>query len=109
LEAILRHRSIVLLVFIIVAAATVKMFAIVPKGFIPDQDNDALTITLRAAQGTSFDEMVDNIKKMAAVVIKHPYVEDFFATTGGNAGSMNVARLSAVLTPRKTRPLTAAQ
>jgi hydrophobe/amphiphile efflux-1 (HAE1) family protein len=109
LAATLRHRFAVLMVFIIVAAATVKMFAIVPKGFIPDQDNDALTITLRAAQGTSFDEMVEDIKKIAAVVIKHPYVEDFFATTGGNAGSMNVARLSAVLTPRKTRPLTATQ
>jgi len=109
LAATLRHRFAVLMVFIIVAAATVKMFAIVPKGFIPDQDNDALTITLRAAQGTSFDEMVEDIKKVAAVVIKHPYVEDFFATTGGNAGSMNVARLSAVLTPRKTRPLTATQ
>ncbi len=109
LETTLRHRVAVLIVFVGVAAATVKMFAIVPKGFIPDQDNDALTITLRAAQGTSFDEMVDDIKKIAAVVIKHPYVEDFFATTGGNAGSMNTARLSAVLTPRKSRPLTAVQ
>jgi hydrophobic/amphiphilic exporter-1 (mainly G- bacteria), HAE1 family len=109
LEVTLRHRRLVLALFLVLAGAAVEMFVIVPKGFIPDQDNDALSINLRAPQGTSFDEMVEDVKKIAAVVIKHPYVEDFFATTGGNAGSMNTARLSAVLTPRKTRPLTAAQ
>ena len=35
------------------------MFGIVPKGFIPDQDNDSLNVNLQAAQGTSFYDMVE--------------------------------------------------
>ena len=46
-------------VFVAVLVGTVRMFGVVPKGFIPDQDNDSLNINLRAAQGTSFYEMVD--------------------------------------------------
>ena len=42
-----------------VLVATVQMFGIVPKGFIPDQDNDTLNVNLRAAQGTSFYDMVE--------------------------------------------------
>ena len=38
-------------VFVAVIIATVQMFNVVPKGFIPDQDNDSLFVNLRAAQG----------------------------------------------------------
>ena len=51
--------SVMLGVFVAVLVATVEMFGIVPKGFIPEQDNDQLNCQLRAAQGTSFYEMVD--------------------------------------------------
>ena len=47
-----------LVVFVAVLAATVAMFGVVPKGFIPDQDNDSLNVNLQAAQGTSFYDMV---------------------------------------------------
>ena len=109
LAAVLRHRAAMLTVALAVPFATAVTFGSVPKGFIPDQDNDALNITVRAAQGTAFDELVDDLRKVAAVVIRHPNVEDFFMTTGGNAGAMNVGRLSVVLTPRRMRSLTAAQ
>ena len=59
LRLTLRHRPAMLLVFVAVLAATVRMFGIVPKGFIPDQDNDSMNINLRAAQGTSYFEMVE--------------------------------------------------
>src|SRR6058998_1937922 len=38
LGAVLRHRPVMLLVFAAVLAATIAMYRIVPKGFIPDQD-----------------------------------------------------------------------
>jgi len=95
-------------IFVAVLAATVQMFIIIPKGFIPDQDNDTMNINLRAAQGTSYYEMVAYAKRVADVVNKNPYVDTFFVSTGGN-NSMNTARLNVQLTPRRTRPLTAAQ
>src|SRR5207249_7650999 len=39
----------------------------------------------------------------------NPYVDSFFASTGGGFGSMNVARFNLQLTPRRSRPVTAAQ
>jgi len=85
------------------------MFAIVPKGFIPDQDNDSMNINLRAAQGTSYFEMVKSARQVAEIVSRSPYVDTFFVSTGGGTSAMNTARLNIQLTPRRTRPLTAAQ
>jgi len=109
LGLVLRHRVVMLVVFLAVLAGTVEMFAIVPKGFIPDQDNDTLNINLRAAQGTSYYEMVEDAKKVAEIVRRNPYVDTFFVSTGGNFGSMNTARLNVQLVPRRRRPLSAAQ
>src|SRR4051812_9239196 len=39
---VLRHRFAMLVVFVLVGVATVKMYNIVPTGFIPDQDNDSM-------------------------------------------------------------------
>jgi hydrophobic/amphiphilic exporter-1 (mainly G- bacteria), HAE1 family len=105
----LRHRPIMLGLFVAVLAATVGMFVIVPKGFIPDQDNDSMNINLRAAQGTSYAEMVTSARKVADIVSRNPYVDTFFVSTGGGTSAMNTARLNIQLTPRRTRPLTAAQ
>ena len=107
LGLVLRHRLVMFAVFVAVPIATVEMFGIVPKGFIPDQDNDLMNVNIRAAQGTSFAEMVDSAKKVSDVVIKNPYVYDFFLNVGG--GSMNTAALSLTLTPRADRPVTATQ
>jgi HAE1 family hydrophobic/amphiphilic exporter-1 len=109
LAIVLRHRPVMLGVFVAVLAATVAMFEIVPKGFIPDQDNDSLNVNVQAAQGTSYYDMVQNLSKVAAVINANPYVDTFFASTGGGFGSMNMARFNVQLTPRRNRPLTAAQ
>ena len=109
LGIVLRHRPVMMGVFVAVLAATVAMFEIVPKGFIPDQDNDTLNVNVQAAQGTSYDEMVQNAGKIAAIINANPNVDTFFASTGGGFGSMNMARFNVQLTPRRTRPLTAAQ
>jgi HAE1 family hydrophobic/amphiphilic exporter-1 len=86
----------------------------VPKGFIPDQDNDNLFINLRAAQGTSFYEMTGAALRVAEIVKNNPYIDSFMVNTGGGgnggyANGMNQARLMVNLVPRATRPLSAQQ
>jgi HAE1 family hydrophobic/amphiphilic exporter-1 len=108
LAVVLRHRAVMLAVFVGVILATVGMFGIVPKGFIPDQDNDSLNVNVQAAQGTSYYEMVNYVGKIAAVIGANPYVDTFFASTGGGFGSMNQARFNVQLTPRRNRPIAAA-
>jgi len=107
LGIVLRYRAVMLAVFIGVLAEAVHMYGVVPKGFIPEQDNDSLNVTVRAAQGTSFDQMVASARPVADVVIKNAGVYDFFLNLSGNP--MNTASMAVTLTPRKTRPLSATQ
>ena len=113
LGVVLRHRPWMLAAFVAVSALTIEMFGVIPKGFIPDQDNDQLAVTLRAEQGTSFDQMVGYMKKVAEIVNRNPVVQSFPIVTGGfggGAGSMNVARIPILLlTPRRQRLVTSAQ
>jgi HAE1 family hydrophobic/amphiphilic exporter-1 len=109
LNRVLRHRTAMLVVLAVVLMLTIEMFAVVSKGFIPDQDINAMNVTLRAAQGTSFATMVKYAQQVGDLVVRNPNVEDSFVTTGGTVGSMNTARLSVVLLPRSARKLTAAQ
>src|SRR5476649_323830 len=75
LAIVLRHRVVMLGVFVAVAVYTVHMFNIIPKGFIPDTDNDTLNINLLAAQGTSFYEMIGYAKRVATLVNANPNVD----------------------------------
>jgi hydrophobic/amphiphilic exporter-1 (mainly G- bacteria), HAE1 family len=110
LALVLRHRAVMLAVFVAVLLATVKMFGVVPKGFVPEQDNDSVSINLRAAQGTSYYEMTDYALRAADIVNRNPYVDAVMVSSGfGPGGGSNQSRLDTQLVPRKKRPLTAQQ
>ena len=110
LRLALNHRAVMIVVFGLVVWATVHMFGIVPKGFIPDSDNDALFVNMRAAQGTSYYEMVGMTEKVADLLNRNPYVDAMMVNTGGGAANgMNQSRVNIQLTPRATRPVSASQ
>jgi HAE1 family hydrophobic/amphiphilic exporter-1 len=106
LRLVLRHRRVVLGAFVAVLVATVEVFGIVPKGFIPDTDNDTLSVNLQTAQGTSFYEQVGYTQRIADLIRQNPYVVAQMANAGGGGfgGGFTIQ-----LTPRATRPLTAQQ
>jgi len=106
---VLRHRAMMLAVFVAVLMATVGMYGVVPKGFIPDQDNDSLNVNVQAAQGTSYYDMVNYVNRIAGILNANPYVDTFFASTGGGFGSMNQARFNLQLKPRRQRPISASE
>jgi HAE1 family hydrophobic/amphiphilic exporter-1 len=111
LALVLRHRVVMLAVFVAVAAATVHMFRIIPTGFIPDQDNDSMFVNLQAAQGTSYYDMAKWTQQVADVVIRNKYVDSFNAGVGGGPGGFggNNGRIMVQLVPRAQRDLTAQQ
>jgi HAE1 family hydrophobic/amphiphilic exporter-1 len=106
LRLILRHRLAVLGAFVLVLAATVEVFGVVPKGFIPDTDNDTLSVNLQTAQGTSFYEQVGYVQRIADLIRPNPYVVAQMANAGG--GGMG-GGFTIQLTPRATRPVSAQQ
>jgi len=114
LKLVLRHRVAMLVVFVAVLGATVRMFGIIPTGFIPDQDNDSMFVNLQAAQGTSYYDMSKWTQQVADIVIGNKYVDSFLASVGGGpggggGGSANNGRLMVQLVPRAQRDLSAQQ
>lgn len=108
---VLRHRPVMVGVFFAVLIATAYLYVIVPKGFIPDTDNDAMNVQTEAAQGTSFYQMVQYQQKVSEIISQDPNVDSIMSSTGGGGGfgSYNTGRMNVVLKPRRQRALTVNQ
>jgi hydrophobic/amphiphilic exporter-1 (mainly G- bacteria), HAE1 family len=99
LRIALRYRATTMLASAAVLVATIYLFLITPKGFLPDEDTGQIFVFTEGAQGISFDGMVQHQQALNQVVVKMPWVDSFMSTAaGGNAG-----RIFIRLTPRKTR------
>lgn len=110
LQWVLRHRPVMLGVFVCVLGATVYLFQIVPKGFVPEMDSDRLQITTEAAQGTSYQRMVQLQQRVNEILRSEPGIDNVMSSTGGNFGtSSNQGRGWVNLTPRSQRPKSAQQ
>ncbi|MBZ5587272.1 MAG: multidrug efflux RND transporter permease subunit [Acidobacteriia bacterium] len=104
----LRHQTVVMATAVAITVATVGLFVIVPKGFIPSEDTGQIFGFTEAAEGVSFDEMVRHQKAIAEVVKADPNAESFMSSAGGRAGfGSNVGIVFIRLTPRSKRTLSA--
>jgi len=106
LHWVLAHRPVMILTFFAVIGATAYLYFAVPKGFIPDTDNDAFNVNMQAAQGTSYFQMIRYGERVANIVVKDPDIESFFMRTGGGGGSANWGNLNVNLKPRRERKAT---
>src|SRR5580698_2612544 len=74
LQVVLRFRMATMVIGLLVLAGTIQLFMIIPKGFIPDQDTDQLSVFLEGAQGTSFPQMARYQEMVSNVVRQDPDV-----------------------------------
>jgi len=106
LHWVLAHRPVMLVTFLAVIGATAYLYVVVPKGFIPDTDNDQFNVNMQAAQGTSYYQMIRYGERVANIALQDPDIESFFMRTGGNGGSANYGQLNVNLKPRRQRQAT---
>lgn len=107
---VLQHRPVMVGVFFVVLIATGYLYVIVPKGFIPDTDNDQFSVTSEAAQGTSFYQMAQYQQKVSDIIRNDPNVDSIMSSCGGSGwGSANTGRMMVQLKPRRQRQLTVNQ
>jgi HAE1 family hydrophobic/amphiphilic exporter-1 len=85
-----------------ILAGTVVLFTVVPKGFIPNDDQGFISGSTEGIEGSSFTEMVSHQRQVAAIVAQDSSVEHFMSSVGG--GTMNQGRLMLRLKPRGQRP-----
>src|SRR5262245_6918596 len=99
---VMEHRRVALLFSLVILVGTVGLFAIIPKGFIPSQDNGNMFATTETAQGTSFDDMVAHQKAVAAIIAQDTNVAGFMSAVGGSStiSGTNQGRLFMGLPPR---------
>ncbi len=107
----LRHRRSVMAFSAVVVALMVFVWTLVPKGFIPSEDTGQLFCPTEAAEGASFDAMVNYTRRLAEVARQNPNVEAFMAAAGGGAAARgaNTGTLFLRLKPRSERDETADQ
>ena len=109
LELVMKHRLTTMVVSGLVLVATVYLFMVIPKGFIPSEDTGQINATTEAAQDISFDSMVKHQQAAAAIVRQDPNVESFMSSVGagGPNSTANNGRFLIHLKPRDERKLSA--
>jgi HAE1 family hydrophobic/amphiphilic exporter-1 len=105
LRWVLAHRVTTLVFSLLILAATVWLFMIVPKGFIPNEDQGQIFINLEGAQGIGFDELVKKQLVAANIVMKEPGVATFFSSAGSR-GANNTGIISIRTVPKSERTVT---
>jgi hydrophobic/amphiphilic exporter-1 (mainly G- bacteria), HAE1 family len=102
---VMKHHVTTFVASLIVLYATIHMFGLVPKGFIPSEDTGQMLINTEGAEGVSSKQMMVYQQQLAAIVAKDPNVESFFSSIGigGNSVTGNSGRIFVKLKDRNER------
>lgn len=98
----LRHQSVALLALAGSIALTIILFALLPKGFLPQQDTGQLQGFIRGDDGASFQSMQPKIEQYRRLLVNDPAIADVIGTSGGGTGVSN-GRLLVRLKPLSER------
>ena len=106
LKVVLRHPRFTFMTFLATVVFTGYLFYVIPKGFIPNEDTGQVFAFTEASQDISFEGMMEHQQKVAAIVGKQPYVQQFFSAIGASGPSvvMNTGRIFMRLKPARERP-----
>jgi HAE1 family hydrophobic/amphiphilic exporter-1 len=109
LRFVLKHRLLTIIGSLVILLATVWLFNAVPKGFIPSEDQDQISVNIEAAQGIGFPDLVRHQQAAMNIVMADKNVAGFFANAGAGRGASNTGMISIRLVPKKTRSKSADQ
>ena len=107
----LRFHVVPMALSIALLFGTGYLFMLVPKGFLPSEDQGRFNISVEAAQGIGFDEMVRHQLQVAEIVSKDPNVAAYSNNVGGGprGGALNTGQITVDLKPRSERKLSVDQ
>jgi len=85
--------------------ATVGLFIIIPKGFLPEEDQNFLYGQTEAVQGVAFSSLKAHQQQVAAVILQDPDVRAFMSRCGasGMTVTSNTGMVALSLKPREER------
>jgi len=105
---VLRHQALMLSVTLLTMAATTILYAVIAKGFFPQQDTGRISGSIVADQDTSFQSMRGRMLALANTVKSDPAVDAVMAFNGGGFGrALNTGNMFITLKPLAERRLSA--
>ncbi|MBD2412351.1 acriflavine resistance protein B [Nostoc calcicola FACHB-389] len=109
LKKSLKYHRTTMMISGAILLATIYLFIVVPKGFVPNADVGQITATTQASEDISFDEMVKHQQAVAAIAYRDPNIDSINSSVGagGPNASANSGRLLIELKPRHERHLSA--
>ena len=110
LQWVIRYRWVTIGVFFVMLGATVWLFGVVKKGFIPETDIDQLQVSTEMQQGTSFEAMSRYQRRVLETMMQEPLIDGMMSNVGGGmfGASSNRGNMWVQLKPRTERKESAA-
>jgi multidrug efflux pump len=105
LQVALRHPRLTMLVLAATVVLNIYLYAVVPKGFFPQQDTGRLSGSIVADQSISFQAMSQKLSDFMRIVRADPAVASVVGFTGG--GQINSGFMYVTLKPLRERQVSA--
>ena len=106
LDWTLRHRFVALLLTLAVTGATVWLYLILPKGFMPTQDTGVMFVRTVAQSSISFAAMEDTQRAVGTAILQDPAVSGLVSYIGeGNGGALSIGQMLVALKPLEQRKM----
>ena len=117
LESCLNHRVLVILASTAIFVLSLGLAGLLPKEFLPEQDQSAFLIRVQAPVHSSIFFTRDKLVEIEKILNRHPEVDHFFSSIGGftsdsgaadgavTDGQVNSGLIYVTLKPKTQRPL----
>ncbi|MCI0574059.1 MAG: efflux RND transporter permease subunit, partial [Myxococcaceae bacterium] len=105
LRRLLRHPLLVLGAFLLCIAGTVALLRTVPTGFIPDEDQGYIMVSVQGPEGTSLAQTEKVLRQVESVLAAQPELRSMFVIGGSglSGNGPNLARIFGALVPWEER------
>jgi multidrug efflux pump len=102
---VLRHQWETLITTFITLAATILLYLVIPKGFLPLQDTGLITAVTEAGTDVSYDQMQKNQLEVEAAIRDDPDITNIVSVLGVSTvnATPNVGKLTIALKQRDER------
>tara|TARA_R110000824_G_scaffold390760_2_gene587365 strand:- start:25578 stop:28700 length:3123 start_codon:yes stop_codon:yes gene_type:complete len=105
----MRHHRAVFGIFLLSLVATVVLYSIVPKDFLPSGDTGRIRASTEGPNGISYEDMARQQQQVAQIILDDPNVAAVMSIVGasGSRASINNGTMIIRLVPRSERDLNA--
>ncbi|WP_337171496.1 efflux RND transporter permease subunit [Gemmatimonas aurantiaca] len=101
---VMRHRPLTMLFSALTLGATVLLFIVIPKGFLPSEDTGRLQGSVEGPEGIGYDALAAKVREVGAILTNNPNVKFALMSVGGGpGGGSNSGRIQLTLVDRSER------